>query len=178
MRIIAGKHKGHRLAKPKSDAVRPTTDRVRESLFAVIGDLSDAVVVDAYAGTGALGCESISRGAAHVFFFDASRRSIDVVTENLERIGESDRATVTQGAFTKSLHAIDRDVDVIFLDPPYGSDEPQLALAALAANDHVRENCLVVVEQDIRDDLPTHDAFEFDESRQYGDTRISFFYRN
>ena len=177
MRIIAGRHRGRRLTTPKGDAVRPTTDRVRESLFAIIGALDDTVVVDAYAGSGALGCEALSRGASHAFFFDRSSRSIEAIRRNIQMIDEADRATITAGDFTRSLDVLDRRVDVVFVDPPYGSDEPAAALTALASSDYVQRDCLVVVEQDVRDDRPAHPDFEFDETRTFGDTAISFFYR-
>lgn len=177
MRIIAGRHRSRRLRSPPSNIVRPTTDRVRESLFSIIGDLTDAVVVDAYAGSGALGCESLSRGAEHVFFFDLARRSIDIVRANVETLGELDHATIVHGDFSSSIRLIDRDVDVVFVDPPYGSGEPALALEALASSAHTRRDCLIVLEQDIRDELPEHADFAFDESRTYGDTRVTFLFR-
>lgn len=177
MRIIAGKHRGRRIGAPRSNAIRPTIDRVRESLFAILGDLHDAVVVDGYAGTGALGLEALSRGARRAFFFDRSRDAITLVRENLELLGESKNATVVQGAFVSSLGQLTEEVDIVFLDPPYGSGELPGALDALSASPHIRADCLVVVEQEDREEAVEHPAFEFDEARKYGNTRITLLYR-
>lgn len=177
MRIIAGKHRGRRIAGPRSNAIRPTIDRVRESLFAILGDLQDTVVVDGYAGTGALGLEALSRGARKAFFFDRSREGITLVRENVEVLGESSNATVVQGAFASSLGQLTEEVDVVFLDPPYGSGELPLALDALSGSPHIPAQCLVVIEQEEREEPVEHPAFEFDESRKYGNTRITLLYR-
>ena len=174
MRIIAGKHRGRRLATPKDEAIRPTTDRIRESLFSILGDLHDSVIVDAYAGTGALGCESLSRGARKVWFFDTSAKAITLVRENLATVGEEEAARVITGKFSKCVDQIDDDVDIVFLDPPYGSTEPALALCALAASSRARAGTLVILEQQRGDDLPEHDAFELDDQRTYGITRLTF----
>jgi 16S rRNA (guanine966-N2)-methyltransferase len=177
MRIIAGKHKGRRLAAPNTSAVRPTTDRVRESLFAILGDLTDATVIDGYAGSGALGCEALSRGARKVWFFDRSRAAIDRVRQNVETIDEMDRAQIVNDSFARALLSMDEEVDLVFLDPPYGSDQPAIALGALAEHERIGPGCLIVLEQDRRDELPEHPAFELDETRVYGDTRLAFLYR-
>jgi 16S rRNA (guanine966-N2)-methyltransferase len=177
MRIIAGKHGGRVLATPRGGAIRPTPGVVRESLFAILGDVTDIVMIDGYAGTGAIGCEAISRGAGEVWFFDPSTRAIDLVRENLEMLGELDRGHVIQKALARALVSVDRDVDFVFLDPPYGSDQPALALEALAAADCIRSGCLIVLEQDSGDDRPDHDAFELDETRTYGNTKLTFYYR-
>ena len=136
MRVIAGKHRGRRLATLKGDAIRPTTDRVRESLFSILGSLHDLVVIDGYAGTGALGCEALSRGASRVWFFDSSRQATDLVAENLATLGETESARVITGTFTLALRSLVEEeetegIDVVFLDPPYGSSEPVAALSAL-----------------------------------------------
>lgn len=177
MRIIAGKHRGRRLASPSNDKIRPTTDRVRESLFSILGPLQDFIVVDGYAGTGALGLEAISRGARKVWFFDVSRDALELVNTNLETLGEQDTALVASGRFVRLLELVDESIDVVFLDPPYGSDEPRIALEALAACEQVSRDTMIVLEQDVRDELPGIDAFEAYDERRYGDTRITFLYR-
>ncbi len=176
MRIIAGIHRGRRLASPsgQSRAIRPTTDRVRESLFSILGDLHGAIVVDGFAGTGAFGCEAISRGAEHVWFFDVSRQAIALVRENLARIGEEDRATVITGAFADRLSLVDRTVDLVFLDPPYGSGEAKTALAAISRSDRVDADTLLVLEQHVDDPLPSPDEASIHDERTYGDTRLVF----
>lgn len=175
MRIIAGKHRGRQLASPKDDAIRPTTDRVRESLFSIIGNLHDAVVIDGFAGTGALGCEALSRGARKVWFFDPSRAAVELVRSNLEMIGEQDAAVVVQSRFAAALDRVDEDIDIVFLDPPYGSPEPAAALDALALSSRVRARALVILEQDKADEVPQNHAFEIEDQRVYGTTRITFY---
>lgn len=177
MRIIAGHHRGRRLAAPRTDAIRPTTDRIRESLFSIVGDLHDAVVVDGYAGTGALGCEAISRGARRVFFFDPAREAITLISDNVSRVDGADRAVITRGRFTDRIELVDEPIDVVFLDPPYGSSEISSALATLATCDVVDRDTLIVVEQDARDEPPAHDAFDVIDDRRYGGTRLLFLRR-
>lgn len=177
MRIIAGKHRGRRLATPKGDAIRPTTDRIRESLFSILGDLHDAVVIDGYAGTGALGCEALSRGAKKVWFFDTSRAAVELVRQNVEAIGEEEATVLRQANFAEGLVLVDEPVDLVFLDPPYGTGEPQLALEALAKSSAVGTGARVVLEQARGDELPTHDDFLLTDTRTYGTTRLSFFDR-
>ena len=175
MRIIAGKHRGRRLFTPKTGAIRPTTDRVRESLFSILGDLTDAIVVDGYAGTGALGCESLSRGARTVYFFDKAREAIDLITRNVELIGEAEHAVIVGRSFLTAMAGVHEPVDLVFLDPPYGSTEPAEALDLLADHPHITAGCLIVLEQDVRDSVPEVDRFTLDDQRTYGDTRLSFF---
>src|SRR3954467_12280922 len=97
MRIIAGSLKGRKLAAPTWDGVRPTSDKLRETLFNVVASrLPDARVLDAYAGTGAIGIEALSRGAAHVTFVDADSRSLKLIQQNLQRCGVADRYAITR----------------------------------------------------------------------------------
>src|SRR5690554_3619799 len=103
MRIISGKARGLRLATPSTYHVRPTADRVREALFSILGDLEGAVVVDGFAGTGALGCEAISRGAARCYFFEKSREAVETVEENVRRIKGAGQAKVEKCTFEYGL---------------------------------------------------------------------------
>ncbi len=125
MRIIAGTLKGRHLQGPTWTGVRPTSDRLRETLFNVLGPrITGARVLDGYAGTGALGIEAISRGAAFVTFVDADRRAQALVAENLVRCGiergyANIRATVATAAETLLAHPADTLFDIVLLDPPY-----------------------------------------------------------
>jgi 16S rRNA (guanine966-N2)-methyltransferase len=177
MRIIAGYARGRRLVTPSNDSVRPTTDRVRESLFSILGDLEDAKVVDGFAGSGALGCEALSRGAARCAFFDPSTQSIELVRENLKRIDAAHLAAVSRLPFTQGLARLDFDPDLVFLDPPYHTPLAQQALDALAASPRITPGALVVIEQDIGDTPASHDAFDLDDERIYGRTRLRFLRR-
>ena len=118
MRVIAGELGGRKLRAPRSGDVRPTADRVREALFSILGDIEGMVALDLYCGTGALGIEAISRGAAAVTFVDTDVRS---AAENVEALGIEDRAELIR---SEALRFLEREVgsfDLIFCDPPYSS---------------------------------------------------------
>jgi 16S rRNA (guanine966-N2)-methyltransferase len=143
MRIIAGTLKGRRLDAPTWPGLRPTSDKLRETLFNVLqGRLPEARVLDVYAGTGAVGIEALSRGAAHVTFVDADARARGLIAENLARcgllmtsmrgpglrgVGQGDGYTIERGSAEDVLSRLEPVYDVVFLDPPY--DEPDLATA-------------------------------------------------
>lgn len=133
MRIVAGKYKGKNLASPKTDDVRPTTTRIKETLFNVIqGYVSDSVVLDLFAGSGALGIEAISRGAKKVVFVDKSKDSVALVRQNLTGIaGNYEVVNADFSAALRSAYARGEKFDLIFLDPPYASDLGELALQTI-----------------------------------------------
>ena len=123
MRVVAGEAKGRPLVAPRGDAVRPTTDRVREATFNALGSLGvvdGATVVDLFAGSGALGIEALSRGAAAATFVEPDRRARACIEQNLERTGLADRATVVPTTAERYLDGHGRaSVDLALLDPPY-----------------------------------------------------------
>lgn len=176
MRIIAGRAKGRALAKPKHKGVRPTTDRIRESLFSILGPMTDRIILDGFAGTGALGCEALSRGAQFAYFFDQSRASIALIKDNVSRIDAQHQSMIRQGRMTQNLRLLQHPVDLIFLDPPYNTPLIQEALDALHHCDHLASNATLVLEQEIDESLPTFDPqrFELVDQRTYGRTRLSF----
>jgi 16S rRNA (guanine(966)-N(2))-methyltransferase RsmD len=135
MRVIAGALKGRRLRTPHWDGVRPTSDKLRETLFNILAPrIADARVLDACAGTGALGIEAISRGARHVTFIDLDRRATALVTANLAACGVEQGYTIQSGDVVTTLRRMPAGVafDVILLDPPYeiANAGEMLALAA------------------------------------------------
>lgn len=176
MRIIAGAAKGRPLAKPKHQGVRPTTDRVRESIFSILGPVDDEVVLDGFAGSGALGCEALSRGAAFAYFFDSSRDSIALVRDNIQRVSGQNKSSVHTGPFERGLRTIAHDIHIVFLDPPYHSGLVERALTALAQTNILRPTALIVIEQESDEPAlaldPEH--YVLDDQRLYGRTRISF----
>jgi 16S rRNA (guanine966-N2)-methyltransferase len=177
MRIIAGHARGRRLLTPEDDSVRPTTDRIRESLFSILGDIEGVSVLDGFAGSGALGCEALSRGAKRCDFFDLSSKSVQLVSENLKRIDATDTARVSRCAFVSGLSSLTYDPDLVFIDPPYHTPLAQEAVDALAASPRITPGALVVVEQDIDDAPVEHPSFELDDERVYGRTRLRFLRR-
>lgn len=135
MRVIAGRFRSRRLKTLPGLAVRPTPDRLRESLFSILApQLEGAVFLDAYAGTGAVGIEALSRGAKHVFFIERSPAAFGVLRENLEALGIDDEATVVRGnaaALISRYHS-----DIAFIDPPYDqTSQYSSALQALSTSD-------------------------------------------
>ncbi|MGB9111654.1 MAG: 16S rRNA (guanine(966)-N(2))-methyltransferase RsmD [Acidimicrobiales bacterium] len=142
MRVIAGEAKGRKLAPPKSRAVRPTSDRVREAIFDVLSHLDvvdDATVVDLYAGSGALGIEALSRGARSATFVDSDPEALAVIEENLERTGFKASSDVVR-ADSIAWSRRGRGVDVAFVDPPYAFDDWDALLSVLPADLAVLES--------------------------------------
>jgi 16S rRNA (guanine966-N2)-methyltransferase len=130
VRIIAGELKGRRLAAPRFEGVRPTSDKLRETLFNVLASrVAGARVLDLFAGTGALGLEALSRGAAHVSFVERDPRAIAVIADNVARCGVGARAAVIRAAVERVGDRLAGDFDLILADPPYDIDDPAALLA-------------------------------------------------
>ena len=173
MRIIAGRAGGLIIKAPRGEELRPTSDRVREAVFSMLGDLvPDARVLDLFAGTGALGLEALSRGARSCTFVESSRDACKVIEANVAKLQLTGARVVCQSV-TQALRAESRLYDLILVDPPYAmfsSFQPLLAerLPALLAPDG-----LVVVESDQREqpELP----LALRTSRRYGSARVSLF---
>lgn len=176
MRIIAGKAGGHRLIGPPTDRIRPTSDRVRESVFAMLGELEGAVVVDGFAGAGTLGLEALSRGAKQCYFFDTSRQAIETVVENARRTGLEDRALIHQCSFRRGLaDVVEGTPDLWFFDPPYGSSLARRGLEAMEQrDDRVTPGALVVWESGRDEPIPSLERFDQVRQRDYGTTRVVF----
>jgi 16S rRNA (guanine966-N2)-methyltransferase len=154
MRVIAGDLKGRRLKAPDWDGLRPTSDKLRETLFNVIGArVVGARVLDGCAGTGAVGIEALSRGAAHVTFVDDDRRAIALIESNLRAFGLADRYAIIREDFARVRPRLtSAPFDLVFVDPPYGAAE--LAAAAANAADLATSDTLVVIEHAKRDAPP------------------------
>jgi 16S rRNA (guanine966-N2)-methyltransferase len=161
MRIIAGELKGRRLKAPDWEGLRPTSDKLRETLFNVLGpSVVGARVLDGYAGTGAIGIEALSRGAAHVTFVDNDRRAVALIKANLEHCGVIDPSTglgasryaIIPRDFTGLAAPEGNSFDIMVLDPPYGAAALQAALTAAArlASNGTR----VIIEHAKRDPAP------------------------
>jgi 16S rRNA (guanine966-N2)-methyltransferase len=147
VRVIAGRFKGRRLKTPAWEGLRPTSDKLRETLFNIVAPrVEGAKVLDAFAGTGALGIEAVSRGAAHVTFIEADRRAAKLIAENLALCGVRDGYTIHRGDTVATLRAMPDDIrfDLILLDPPYDARGVVEALDASAA--HLAPGGLVVLE--------------------------------
>src|SRR4051794_16193117 len=154
MRVIAGTLKGRQLKAPAWEGLRPTSDKLRETLFNVLAArVPGARVLDGYAGTGAVGIEALSRGAAHVTFVERDPRAIALIRGNLERCGIEGRYAIIRARFAGTVEPPDGgSFDIIFLDPPYGARE--LLQAIEAARPLVEQQTLLVIEHARRDPPP------------------------
>lgn len=145
MRIISGKYRGKALTPPKNDRVRPTTDRIKETVFNILQfRISDATVLDLFAGSGALGIECISRGAKEVVFVDKDGASLQILNANLKGIEGDYR--VYAGDFLSALHSIHTKFDIIFIDPPYESNLGELAIEYIVGNGLLSESGVIYFE--------------------------------
>lgn len=174
MRVVAGRFGGRRLQAPSGLDTRPTGDRVRESLFSILGPLHEARVLDLFAGTGALGIEALSRGATHATFVERDRRALDALRANLAALDLDARtATVVRGDARRHLRdagARGEAYDLVLLDPPYRDGDRLTPLLDAGLRPLLRPGARVVTESDRRFPLLL-DLGDADE-RRYGDTLI------
>ncbi|WP_298851803.1 16S rRNA (guanine(966)-N(2))-methyltransferase RsmD [uncultured Ruegeria sp.] len=182
MRIIAGEFRGRALASVgKGDAgahLRPTTDRVRESLFNVLIhqiDFDGLRVLDLFAGTGALGLEALSRGATHVTFVDDGRVAQGLIRKNIDLTRSADRTDLVCRDATRLGDNPSAPYDLVFLDPPYGKSMGEKAVAGLA-NGWVADEALLVWEENTPIQAPI--GFTLQDNRKYGDTFISLMWNS
>jgi 16S rRNA (guanine966-N2)-methyltransferase len=172
VRIIAGTHRGHRIAAPKGRDTRPTADRVRENAFNLIGPVDDADVLDLFAGSGAMGLEALSRGARHVTFVEHDRDACRTIGDNLGKLGLT--ATVLPMDAVRAVEQERRAYDLILCDPPYDYDGTRLAshLAKLLSGDG-----LLVWETSSREPPPEAPGLVERTTRKYGSARLTLLER-
>ncbi len=178
MRIVGGRLRGRTLAAPKSIAIRPTADRLREALFNILihayGDpVSGARVLDLFAGTGALGIEALSRGAAFALFIDDSAQARALLRENIAALGLGGQTRVFRrdAASLGAAHPLE-PFSLAFLDPPYGRGLAELALASARAGGWLTPGALIVVEEAARSQFAAPLAFSELERRRYVETEL------
>lgn len=185
MRIIAGAHKGARLTSPSGANTRPTSDRVKESLFSMLdgyGVVLAANVLDLFAGSGGLGFEAMSRGAAQVDFVDSSLASIRSLQANADKLGLDHSATVHAGDVLQFLAGLpgpenpeSRVFDLVFMDPPYPLGEDAVTQILRRLRTHLDMESIVVVERAARSPEPTMpDGLEVFRAKTFGETAIHF----
>ena len=181
MRIVAGRHRGRSLKTPEDLAVRPTADRTREALFNILasGKLSDshrldgARVLDGFAGTGALGLEALSRGAAQAVFMENYAPAIEICRANIRNLGEDDRAQLITCDVLHPRPA-PGPCDLVFLDPPYNQGFAEKAVASLLKAGWIAPGTLVTVEMMKNEPFETPDGFTELDSRTYGKAKLAF----
>ena len=179
MRVIAGKARGIRLQAPKGQRVRPTLDRVRESLFNILGPrLPGARFLDLFAGTGANGIEALSRGAEHCAFVDDDVRSLRIIRANLETVRLAQAAEVFRYSLPSGLARVGAEpgYDIVFADPPYDFKKYDALLDGLSQHHLLQGGGIVVIEHDAQTALPDGcGPLRLDRQTRYGDTRLSFY---
>ena len=176
MRVIAGALKGRKLRPPGWAGLRPTSDRLRETLFNVLGArITQAQFMDACAGTGAVGIEALSRGAAHVTFVEQDPRACRLIEANLRHCGVTDGYTMVRTAFGGTVERSGaRTFDIIFLDPPY--EEPALDAWVTAAIERLSPGGLVVLEHAARRDAPEPGGRLPSRRLRSGDSALAFYH--
>lgn len=181
MRIIAGEFRGRRLVAPSGPATRPTTDRVREAWFSMIGR-PGRLAVDLYAGTGALGFEALSRGAERVLFLERRRRALIAIRKNAEALGVSDRIRILSVDVGDARAALLREspFDLVLADPPWTDfDAAQAALRRLVRADLLTEEGLAVLGHPRKStlELPPESGLVVRKTRAWGDSAATFYER-
>jgi 16S rRNA (guanine966-N2)-methyltransferase len=169
MRIIAGEFRGRRIQPPPGSHVRPTADRVREAWFSILGDaVPGATVLDLFAGSGALGLEALSRGAAHVTFVELSPPSLQALRGNIATLGVADRVTVHRGDALRFVDRLpERAFDVAFADPPYTTGQ------AAGLSERFRNHPFAAV---LGIEHQSTVALDGGRTRRYGSVAITFFH--
>jgi len=177
MRIIAGDFKGRKLTAPLDRKVRPTTDKVKEAIFSIVMPyIEDAIVFDLFAGTGNLGLEALSRGAAHCFFCDAGKDSLSLIKQNIKLCNAELKSTVIPGDFRNALLKINKKADIILLDPPYKSGYLPECLDLIQKIEKLNSGGIIVAE--FGDDTQLEDHYGLlckIKQKQYGTVNIAIY---
>lgn len=182
MRIIGGKHRATKLYTLDGLDTRPTLDRVKESLFNILNfDLPNAVVLDLFAGSGALGLEAISRGAKRSVLCDNSPKAIHIIEQNVEKLKSKSEIQIIALDYLKTLEKLKQQnekFDIVFLDPPYQTDFAVKASESIIQNDLLNEDGMIVIEtdrkQEIVNEINKLDLFDIYDERRYGRVELIF----
>ena len=183
MRVIAGKCRSLRLKTPPGTDVRPTTDRIKETLFNIINNrIPGCDFLDLFCGSGAIGIEALSRGARSAVFVDSSRESLDFTGENLKFTGLSPDARVLRSDAAGAVRTLFKEgmrFDVVFMDPPYSRGLEKTVLEELASYDLLKEDGIIIVEASEDTDFSYHESLSFELSREkyYGSNKHVFISR-
>lgn len=171
MRVIAGRARSLKLKTPEGMDTRPTTDRIKETLFNMIqGEIPGCIFVDVFAGSGGIGIEALSRGAAHAYFLENGKEAISCIQDNLCFTKFSDSATLLkQDAFSALSLIHEKEVDIIFIDPPYQAGYEEKIFHALKVQPYVTENTLLILEAELHKNLDflTDAGYEIMKEKKY-----------
>jgi 16S rRNA (guanine966-N2)-methyltransferase len=180
VRIVGGRFRGTHLQGPKSQAIRPTSDRLRESLFNILahglGDpVAEARVLDLFSGTGALGLEALSRGARFCLFVEEAAEARGLIHSNIEATHATGVTKLWRRDATKLGRCAPMEpFDLAFLDPPYGKGLADAALHAMLAGKWLKANAIAVVEESVEAEISVPPGFETIDTREQGETRLTF----
>jgi 16S rRNA (guanine(966)-N(2))-methyltransferase RsmD len=173
--ITGGTLRSRRVPTPPGRAVRPTPARVKEALFSILGSrVDDARVLDLFAGTGALGFESLSRGAAHVTFVEKHRPTADALRASARTLGIADHVEVINAPAERAVNAVPGRYDLVFADPPYANDYPAAAFATLRHRRAIDAETTVVYEHSAREPAPADPAMQVERTERYGEVVLEF----
>jgi 16S rRNA (guanine966-N2)-methyltransferase len=182
MRIVGGRYKGHALVGPASTATRPTSDRVRESMFNILAhgidgfDIDDARVMDLFAGTGALGLEALSRGAKFCQFVEEGAEARGLIRRNADALGAIGLCKIWRRDATKLGDCSPQSpFDLVFSDPPYGRGLGEKSLAALVEGQWLSPGAVVVLEESEKADIADVPGLSILDTRIYGETQVRFY---
>lgn len=179
VRVISGSARGLKLNTPGDDRVRPTTDRVKESMFNIVQDwVYDSQVLDLFAGSGALGIEALSRGASQAVFCDNSLDSIKIIKSNIEKARLADRSQIVSGDFKRCLRdmeAKNQSFDMIFVDPPYYKGLFEEVLDTIRSCKILKKDGIVIVEHDAKRPIGQVEGLEVYKEKKYGITMLTFY---
>lgn len=174
VRVISGSRRGRKLCEIEGEEIRPTTDRVKESMFNLIQDrLSGSVVFDAFGGTGALGIEALSRGASSCVYTDVRNESLITAKKNFELCGFSENVELCLSSANAFLEKTDKHFDIVFMDPPYNKGLVSPALEIIKRRSLLTSDGIVVVERDGENDTFCDDGYVILKQRKYGRTVIT-----
>ena len=179
MRVITGTARGRKLKDLPGLDTRPTTDKVKEAMYSIVQfDVEGRRVLDLFAGTGQLGIEALSRGAAGCVFVDQNREAVKVIRENLDHTGFTNQARVVQGDSLSFLTSCREKFSLAFLDPPYGGELLEKALNRMAEIDIMTENGIIVCESAFDKILPQlPPPYEMGREYRYGKIKVTLYHR-
>lgn len=182
MRIVGGKFRGHSIAPPHGSATRPTSDRVRESIFNILAhglggfDIEGARVLDLFAGTGAMGLEAISRGARFCQFVDDAAEARGLIRKNADALGVIGLVKIWRRDATHlGPCAPQPGYDLVFADPPYGKGLGGKALASLVEGQWLNPSAVIVLEDSLKAEIAPVSGLQLIDTREYGDTAVRFY---
>ncbi|MBN2463225.1 MAG: 16S rRNA (guanine(966)-N(2))-methyltransferase RsmD [Dehalococcoidia bacterium] len=178
MRITGGIARGQQLKVPKSDLVRPTTDRVREAIFSIITPLTSHCYrgLDLFAGSGALGIEALSRDTEWVDFVEQAPKCCAIIKQNLQKLGFTQQSHVFCCSVAKALTFLEEKYDIIFMDPPYSDQSINHMAMQLASSEIIDDESLIIISHASRSPLQSsYDGLSLIKEKQYGDTCISIY---